>query len=230
MTPTRSERTAFLHETRRTSEHRYDTIFATTYDRDDPPSSATHLRFVSDLIAQTPMGGTVLDAPCGTGKYFAPILAAGRNVIGCDQSAGMLAQASAKFPNVELHKVALQDLDFAAAFDAAMCIDAMEDVSPEEWPLVLSKFRRALRRGGHLYLTVEMTDEVWLREAFAKAVTRGLPVVANEDVTRGDGYHYYPPLAQVRDWLTAGGFTLVDEAHSDGAHPSYSYQHFHARA
>jgi ubiquinone/menaquinone biosynthesis C-methylase UbiE len=171
----------------------------------------------------------VLDASCGTGKHFAQIEERGRKVVGCDQSAGMLSQAAKKFPHVELRKLSLQDLDFRAAFDAAMCVDAMEGVSPEDWPLVLANFHRALRPGGRLYLTVEMTDPDWLRKTFADAADRGLPVVPGEDVSRGGGeYHYYPELHQVREWLSASGFTMIEEAHSDGAHPSYSYQHFYA--
>jgi SAM-dependent methyltransferase len=219
----------WLQARRRISEHRYDTVYAASYDRDDPPTSLVHLRFIADVIKHVPPGGTLLDAPCGTGKYFAPILAAGRNVIGCDQSAGMLAQAARKFPQLELRKLALQDLDYVSAFDAVLCIDAMEGVPPEDWPLVIANFRRALRPAGQLYLTVEMTDADWLHKVFRDAADRGLPVVLGEDITRGEEYHFYPSLSQVRDWLAASDFTLIDEAHSDGAHPSYSYQHIHAR-
>lgn len=220
------DRGEWLRTQRRVSRERYDTLFSATYDGADPPMDAAHERFVADVTSTAPLGGCVLDAPCGTGKYFAMILAVGRTVLGCDHSAGMLAQAAAKHPTVALQRVALQDLDHSRTVDAAICLDAMEDVPPEDWPLVLANFHRALRPGGHLYLTVEMTDENWLREAYATARDQGLPVLPNEDTTRGDGYHFYPPLPQVHDWLTAGGFTMVEHAHSDGAHPSYSYQHF----
>ena len=40
-----------------------------------------------------------------------------------------------------------------------MTIDAMENVTPEDWPPVLANLRRAVRPGGHLYLTVEEADE-----------------------------------------------------------------------
>jgi SAM-dependent methyltransferase len=223
------ERTAWLQEKRRQSEHRYDTVYSPTYDRDDPPASATHRRFVSGLIEHCPPAGSILDIPCGTGKYFASVLAAGRRVTGCDQSAGMLAQAAAKHPDVETHQVGLQELAYRSEFDAVMCVDAMEDVFPEDWPGVLAGLRRALRAGGMLYLTVEMTDADWLVEALRIGRARGLPVVANEDTTRSEGYHYYPPLVQVREWLAAAGLDLLEEAHSDGDHPSYSYQHFLTR-
>jgi hypothetical protein len=33
----------------------------------------------------------------------------------------------------------------------------------------------------------------------------------------------------VRSWLDAAGFDVIEDAHSDGDHPSYSYQHFLTR-
>jgi ubiquinone/menaquinone biosynthesis C-methylase UbiE len=220
------DRVAWLTELRRDAQRRYDEQFSASYDQDDAPMGVVHRRFVEQVLATCPMGSAVLDVPCGTGKYFGMILRAGRQVVGCDQSAGMLAQACAKFPGVATRQLALQDLDYDAAFEALICIDAMEDVPPEEWPLVLNNLRRAVRHGGQIYLTVEMTDEDWLIQAYNIAVGRGLPVVAREDITRGDAYHHYPSLTQVRGWLSDAGLVVVEEAHSDGDHPSYSYQHF----
>lgn len=223
------DRAEWLHEKRSLSERRYDVDFSSTYDANDEPMDATHRQFVADVIARCPPRGRILDMPCGTGKYFAMIMDAGLSVTGCDQSEGMLAQAAAKPGEARTHKLGLQELAFESSFDAAICVDAMEDVPPEQWPLVLSNFHRAIRPAGHLYFTVEMTDADWLVKAFAEATAQGLPVVPNEDVTRSDGYHYYPPLAQVREWLHDAAFVLVRETHSDGGHPSYSYEHFLAR-
>ena len=220
------DRAKWLAGLRGEAQRRYDEQFSETYDRDDPPVGVTHRRFVAGVVASCAPGGAVLDAPCGTGKYFDVILEAGRQVVGCDQSAGMLSRAAAKHPDVETRRISLQDLDFDAAFDAVICVDAMEDVPPEEWPLVVANLRRAVRPGGQIYLTVEMTDEDWLIKAYDVGKARGLPVVAREDITRGDAYHHYPSLTQVREWLSDAGMVVVDEAHSEGDHPSYSYQHF----
>ena len=220
------DRAQWLAGLRREAQRRYDEQFSETYDRDDPPLDDTHRRLVEDVVASCPAGGVVLDVACGTGKYFGMILQAGRQVVGCDQSAGMLAKAAAKHPGADTRQLSLQDLDFDAAFDAVICIDAMEDVPPEEWLHVLANLRQAVRPGGQIYLTVEMTDEDWLIKAYDQAKARGLPVVAREDITRGDAYHHYPSLTQVREWLSDAGMVIRDEAHSDGDHPSYSYQHF----
>ena len=181
------DREAWLRERRRTAEERHDTIHAFTYDDQYGEIGPTHRRFVTDLVEGCPPGGTVLDAACGTGKYFAMVLDAGRRVVGTDQSTGMLARARARFPAVPLERVGLQELDFEAEFDAVMCIDAMENIPPEDWPRVVANLRRALRPGGHLYLTVEQVDDEELDREFADATARGLPVVRGEESR--DGYH-----------------------------------------
>jgi ubiquinone/menaquinone biosynthesis C-methylase UbiE len=223
------DRVEWLDERQRAIEQSFDADYAPTYDEDDSPISATHARFVTALIERCPPGGRVLDAACGTGKYFAMVLDAGRRIVGIDQSAGMLAQASAKFPTVEVRKVALLESGFDSEFDAAMCVDAMENVPPERWPAVLRTLHGAVRPGGHVYLTVELTDEDAIEAAFVDATRRGLPAVMGEDLRRGGGYHYYPGLDQVRAWLDEAGLDIVEEAHSPGDHPSYSYQHFLTR-
>jgi len=100
-------------------------------------------------------------------------------------------------------------------FDAAMCVDAMVNVFPEDWPLVLANLRRALRPGGHLYLTVELLDEQELERVFAEATASGLPVVRGEHTSRGGGYHYYPPLGQVAAWVRDAGLESLDSGVGD---------------
>src|SRR5664279_3362154 len=95
-----SHRRAWLDERRAVAEEQFDETYAPTYDADDIPITATHRRFVDLVVESCPLGGTILDAPCGTGRYFDIVIAAGRRVVGVDQSSGMLAQARAKHPDV----------------------------------------------------------------------------------------------------------------------------------
>lgn len=220
------DREAWLRERRQTAEERHDTIHAFTYDDQYGEIGPTHRRFVADLLERCQPGGTVLDAACGTGKYFAMVLDAGRRVVGTDQSTGMLARARARFPVVPLERVGLQELAFDAEFDAVMCIDAMENVPPEDWPRVVGNLRRALRPGGHLYLTVEQVDDEELDREFAEATARGLPVVRGEESR--DGYHYYPSREQVGYWMEEGMLVVVAEDSSPG--DGYGYLHLLARA
>jgi ubiquinone/menaquinone biosynthesis C-methylase UbiE len=50
--------------------------------------AASQREWVSRVLGTCPSGSVVLDAPCGTGKYFSMVAAAGHRVVGADQSAG----------------------------------------------------------------------------------------------------------------------------------------------
>src|SRR6266699_3595982 len=103
-----------------------------------------------------PEGGALLDAACGTGKYWPILLARGFSVHGTDQSLQMLRQAQTKCPEVPVEHVGMQELSFVDTFDGIICIDAMEMVFPEDWPFDLRNFARALHEHGFLYFTVNM--------------------------------------------------------------------------
>jgi SAM-dependent methyltransferase len=204
-------RVAWLADRRAAVLASYDAE-APGYGDDDYPAPMQPV-FVDRLVATCPADGIVLDAPCGTGRYFDVVTRAGRRVVGIDQSAGMLARARGRGLAQRLEQVGLQELRFDREFDAVMTVDAMENVPPEDWPLVLANLHRALRPGGHLYLTVEEIDVAEIDAAFADAQRAGLPAVHGE-VIEGDtaGYHYYPGRARVDAWLSAESLAVVAEA------------------
>lgn len=223
------DRAEWLAERRAAVEADY-TSDAPGYDDDYDPVTPVHRRFVSQLVEGVPAGGSVLDAACGTAPYAGMVLEAGRRYVGVDQSAGMLARAREKWPDARFELIGLQELAFDGRFGGVMCIDAMEHVPPEDWPQVVEGFRRALERGGHLYLTVEqLTELTSLDDALASLTAAGLPAVHGEVTIQGaGGYHYYPDQAQVRGWLADADLTVVDEAEEwlEG----YGYHHLMIRA
>jgi len=87
------------------------------------------------------------------------VVAAGHRVVGVDQSAGMLDQARARGLAASLERMSLLDISHRHTFDAVLTIDAVENVPPEDWPLVLSNLHRAVRPGGYLYMSVEEANE-----------------------------------------------------------------------
>ena len=185
------DRLTWLAERRAAVVATYDAE-APGYDQHEYPSDTQH-EWVTRLLQRLPPDSLVLDAPCGTGKYFPLVADAGHRVVGVDQSGGMLGQARARGIAVSLEQMSLQELTYRDAFDAVMTIDAMENVAPEEWPLVLANLRRALRPSGLLYMTVEEVDERLIDAAFEDLSRRGLPAVRGE-LIEGDvaGYHFYP--------------------------------------
>ena len=215
------DRRAWVTERRRIHEHRMDQMFAPIYDEEwGREISQSHQHMVEEFLSLLPPQACILDAACGTGKYWPLLLRDGRSVVGVDQSAGMLERARVKFPCVACRKLGLQELPFAGEFDGITCIDAMENVAPEDWMPVLGNFAAALRSGGTLYLTVELApdDLPAVQEAARHA---GLPVVDGEYVT--EWYHYYPSLDQVRQCLRDSGFQILRDAIGD------EYAHFISR-
>jgi len=132
------ERQKWLAERRAALAAAYDAE-AATYDDERHPWDMQRA-WVARVLGLIPPGGTVLDAPCGTGKYFAMLAAAGHQVAGADQSAGMLARARARARGIafSLQRTSLQDLPYAARFDAVLTIEAMQHIPP----------RRLARRAG----------------------------------------------------------------------------------
>jgi cyclopropane fatty-acyl-phospholipid synthase-like methyltransferase len=222
------DRREWLAERRAAVVAAYDAE-APAYDEHEYPSDMQR-EWVARALRLIPAGGTVLDVPCGTGKYFALVAAAGHRVVGVDQSAGMLARARARGIAVSLEHKALLDLSYVHEFDAVITVDAMENVPPEDWPLVLANLHRAVRTDGVMYLTVEEVEQSRIDQAFASLSGRGLPAVRGE-ITEGEevaGYHYYPSREQAVEWIGREGLAIADEGFK--RENGWGYRHFLLRA
>jgi cyclopropane fatty-acyl-phospholipid synthase-like methyltransferase len=204
----------FLDERREICRRRFDTMHAPVYDdRWGGYLNPTHERCVRALLSGLAAGTRVLDAACGTGKYWPMLLAAGLSVVGADQSHAMLDVAASKHPEVTTRRVALQDLALAELddYDALLCIDAMENVGPEDWPVVVTGLRGTLRPGGAAYVTVELPDA----DDPDRPDATDAPLVPGE-VISGGAYHYYPSVHDVSVLLVEGGFRVDEELEGDG--------------
>ena len=223
MTPI--DRAAWLRELRGVNEEQ-EFALASIYDEYWGQIGDTHGAFVERFCSMLPPDGRVLDAACGTGKYFGMLLESGCSLLGADHTSAYLDQARAKFPDVPSEKHDLQELPYREEFDGVMCVDAMEFVPPEEWPVVLERFRAALRPGGLLYLTVELVAADEIRAANAEARAAGLPVVDGEVIWHDpdEYYHYYPGIEQARTWIGDAGFVIEVDAEGPWTE-SYAYHH-----
>jgi len=68
-------------------------------------------------------GQTLLDVACGTGNSLIPFLARGFDVVGCDSSSAMLAEAARKAPQTQLVLADMRELPALGRFDLVTCID-----------------------------------------------------------------------------------------------------------
>ena len=195
-----------------------DTLHAPTYDaRWGSYINPTHQRCVEALLERLHPGAVVLDAACGTGKYWPLLLSAGVQVLGVDHSQAMLDVASRKHPTVRVIHAALQDIalsiDETQPLDGLLCVDAMENVGPEDWPVVLDGLAGSLRSGSPAYLTVELPEEDITMDSEADTA----PLVEGE-VLEGGAYHFYPSPDMASAWLARHGFDLWSETEGDGYH------------
>jgi SAM-dependent methyltransferase len=238
------ERLEWLKHMRCLAEALYDQISPAYWVYFGFYDNQAHQDYLKKFIQHMPQGGTVLSAGCGAGRYDGLLLEAGQTVTGIDQSEGMLERARAHFPPANYEKLGLLEINIQAEFDGVTCIDALEHVPPEDWPVIAQNFYKALKPGGWLYLTVDRASKEELDESYQQSMILGLPAVYGEVVDRVESayvemqergeetwvalsdpavYHYYPPLEQVRSWLGKVGFMIEEESFGSG------YQHFLAR-
>jgi len=244
------ERTEWLQKMRAQAEALYDHLAPAYWVTFGLYANTAHGQFVQKFLGRLGAQSVILDAGCGAGRYDGMLLEAGHSVLGIDQSSRMLARAREHFPQERLPalrylKMGLQEMDFQAEFDGAICMDAMEHICPEDWPGIVARFHKALRPGGVLYFTAEVADWDEVSQAYERATALGLPVVFGEVVDNLDAaytqvaaldsqairgetadvavYHYYPRPEQVRAWLDQAGLAIEEEGTGDG------YAHLLAR-
>ena len=244
------DRTEWLKEMRRKAEALYDhgaPLYWVKWAIDDRDNE-TQRAYLQKFLERIATPGEILSAACGAGRYDGILCEAGQHVLGIDQSAGMLARAREhfpleRFPQLHYEKMGLQEMNFQAEFDGAICMDSMEHICPEDYPGIMRAFYEALKPGGILYFTAEtletaVEDGENLEEAYAKAKAQGLPVVLGEvvdemntaypeamnqpeipdEVAHNAVYRFYPPLEQVRAWIAQAGLVIVEEGHGSAAH------------
>ncbi len=234
------ERMEWLKRMRSMAEVLYDRLSPQYWVTYGFYENQAHQKYLQLFLDKVTPGGMILSAGCGAGRYDGILLDAGHTVMGIDQSAGMLARACEHFPQVHYEKIGLQEIRFREDFDGIICMDAMEHVSPEDYPLIIRNFQQALKPGGVLYFTMdESASPSDLEKAYQNAKAQGLPVVFGEVVDEVDTsfeqirgidqpvpsglsdsavYHFYPSLEQAQAWIEQAGLVIEEEGSGSGYH------------
>src|SRR6266540_2007601 len=97
------DRAAWTLNLRRLNEREEDAL-APVFDERWGEIQDTHRVFVERFLSMLPSDGRVLDAACGTGKYFGMVLASGRSLLGVDHAGAYLAVAVMKFSQAPTEK------------------------------------------------------------------------------------------------------------------------------
>jgi SAM-dependent methyltransferase len=222
-----TDRATWIRDLRRLNEEQ-EFGLADEYEASWGQIEDTHRTFVERFLSMLPANGRVLDAACGPGTYVQMVLASGRTPVCVDHTQSYLDKVTAKAPGVATAKHDLQDLPYQQEFDGVICVDAMEFIPPEDWSVVVGRFRRALRPGGWLYLTVERVPEAEVKAGNEAARRLGIPVVEDGEAIWDEPdwyYHFYPAMGRVIAWLGDAGFEVREELEGPWHDDDYAYHH-----
>jgi cyclopropane fatty-acyl-phospholipid synthase-like methyltransferase len=127
------------------------------------PEVLVERHYLDYLTKHLPVGSTVLDLGCGTGKPILQFLIqSGFHVTGVDASQKILEIAKKNFPATELILADMRSLDLKKKFDAIIAWHSFFHLPASDQPKMFDTFEKHLNPGGFLLFTSGTTrGEVW---------------------------------------------------------------------
>jgi SAM-dependent methyltransferase len=110
--------------------------------------------FYTRFLHELPVHAHILDAGCGSGRDTKAFLDLGHRVTAIDASAA-LAKLAAEYTNQECGIVRFQQIDLEEQFDGIWACASLLHVPGTEMNNVLSRFIRALKPRGVLYMSLK---------------------------------------------------------------------------
>ncbi|HLK02423.1 MAG TPA: class I SAM-dependent methyltransferase [Streptosporangiaceae bacterium] len=141
----------------------YDAVAALYADQfkdmlDDRPVERGMLAAFAEKVIHAP-AGPVVDLGCGPGHIAAHLHGLGLRVLGVDQSAGMLAVGSARYPGVRFALGSITMLGLAGnSCSGVLSRSSVIHLPPALLSSALTEFARVLVPGGWLLLSFSATD------------------------------------------------------------------------
>ena len=143
-----------MTDRRRTVEAGYDVLADTFSDWNARIEGDPWARFLDELAARGQDGARVLDLGCGDGAKTAR-LADRFDVVGVDVSERQLELARENAPGATFVHADLAELELPdATFDAVTALYSIMHAPRDEHPALLARFRRWLKPGGHILLSM----------------------------------------------------------------------------
>jgi cyclopropane fatty-acyl-phospholipid synthase-like methyltransferase len=115
-------------------------------------------KYLDNLIAHLPAGGSVLDLGCGGGWASRVMAGQGLMVTAMDASAGLLRQIQS-LDGITLRHAGFDQLNDVAAFDGVWASYSLQHAPRDRMPSILHSISTALRPHGHLYIGVQKGPE-----------------------------------------------------------------------
>jgi SAM-dependent methyltransferase len=182
-----------------------------------------------------------VDLACGHGRIANRLAARGAEVTGIDATPRFVefarADAARRGVSVDYVEGDLRRLPWTERFDAAVCwVTSFGYFDDEQNRRVLAEAQRALRPGGRLLLDLHQKEGLlrgWLPSSVTHT-TEGMmidertfdpltsrvndirTIVRNGAVRRATFFTRLFGFTELRDWLLAAGFTVVDGLGGDG--------------
>jgi SAM-dependent methyltransferase len=132
---------------------------------EQPPPADLH-----DIVRRFFRPGVTADIGCGSGRDVAWLSANGFPAVGYDPSAGLLAQARARYPDLAFHSAALPALKGIAdaGFTNVLCETVIMHLPPENVAPSVRRLLAILAPGGVLYLSWRVTRGADLRDGHGR--------------------------------------------------------------
>jgi ubiquinone/menaquinone biosynthesis C-methylase UbiE len=104
-------------------------------------------RKVKKFLNGFPIGTSILDIPCGTGRFFPYYCEKQFKVLGMDISQDMLAEADKRAaPNIRVEMGNIFDIDTCMIFDVVLCIRFLNLIEADDLKRAMTEMQRVGRR------------------------------------------------------------------------------------